>query len=199
MWPALRRWLTRPGIVPVLAFVLLYRVGDRAMAAMTQPFWVNIGLADDEIGFIGMILGLPVGIISAFIGARVVTRLGIARALWILGALALLSNLAYAVAALPGMGRGAVYGAAIVESLCGWLQGIGFMSYLMRICEKEHAAVQYALLTALYALTGSLVSMPSGWFVDHIGYAAYFTLTAAFALPAFFFLPAANRWIDGDD
>ena len=26
-----------------------------------------------------------------------------------------------------------------------------------------------------------------------------FVLTAAFALPAFFFLPAANRWIERDD
>ena len=65
----------------------------------------------------------------------------------------------------------------------------------MRICDKAHAAVQYALLTALYALAGSLVAMPSGWFADHIGYAAYFALTAAFALPAFICLPRVRRWI----
>jgi len=58
--------------------------------------------------------------------------------------------------------------------------------------------VQYALLTAVYALSGSFIALPSGWLTEHIGYAAYFALTAAFALPAFAFLPRARAWI-GDD
>ena len=37
--------------------------------------------------------------------------------------------------------------------------------------------------------------MPSGWFTERMGYAAYFALTAAFALPAFLFLQPARRWI----
>jgi PAT family beta-lactamase induction signal transducer AmpG len=106
------------------------------------------------------------------------------------------SNFAYAAAALPEMGTRAIYAAAFVESLSGWLASIAFMSFLMRICDKRHAAVQYALLTALYALAGSLISMPSGWFVDRIDYAPYFALSAAFALPAFLFLPATRRWIE---
>jgi PAT family beta-lactamase induction signal transducer AmpG len=199
MWPALRRWLARPGVLPVAAFVLLYRVGDRAMSQMIQPFWVDRGFGDGEIGTIGMLLGIPLALIGAIAGSATVTRLGIYRALWILGALALVSNLAYAAAALPAAGRAAIYAAAFFESLCGWLAGIAFMSFLMRICQKEHAAVQYALLTALYALAGSLVAMPSGWFADHIGYAAYFALTAAFALPAFFFLPWVRGWIGSED
>ena len=199
MWPAMRRWLARPGVLPVAAFVLLYRVGDRAMSQMIQPFWVDRGFSDEEIGAIGMLLGIPLALIGAFAGASAVTRLGIYRALWALGVLALVSNLAYAVAALPDAGRAAIYAAAFFESLCGWLASIAFMSFLMRICEKEHAAVQYALLTALYWIAGSLVAMPSGWFADHIGYAAYFALTAAFALPAFVFLPGVRSWIGPED
>jgi PAT family beta-lactamase induction signal transducer AmpG len=199
MWPAMRRWLGRPGVLPVAAFVLLYRVGDRAMSQMIQPFWVDRGFSDEEIGAIGMLLGIPLALVGAVAGAAAVTRLGIYRALWGLGVLALVSNLAYAAAALPQAGRTAIYAAAFFESLCGWLAGIAFMSFLMRICQKQHAAVQYALLTALYAFAGSLVAMPSGWFADHIGYAAYFALTAAFALPAFCFLPRARGWIGAED
>jgi len=65
----------------------------------------------------------------------------------------------------------------------------------MRICEKEHAAVQYALVTSLYAFAGTLVAAPSGWITERIGYAAYFALTAGFALPAFAFLRGARGWI----
>jgi PAT family beta-lactamase induction signal transducer AmpG len=199
MWPALRRWLMRPGVLAVTAFVLLYRVGDKAMGQMIETFWVDRGLSDQEIGLIGMLLGIPVALVGAAGGAALVTRFGIYAALWILGALALVSNFAYAVAALPDAGRGAIYAAAFAEALCGWLAAIAFMSFLMRICEKEHAAVQYALLTGLYALAGQLAKMPSGWFVDHIGYAAYFALTAAFALPAFAFLPRVRGWIGPED
>jgi PAT family beta-lactamase induction signal transducer AmpG len=37
------RWRDREGVLPVIAFVLLYRVGDRAMGAMVKPFWVDRG------------------------------------------------------------------------------------------------------------------------------------------------------------
>ncbi|MDH5567189.1 MAG: MFS transporter [Myxococcales bacterium] len=196
--PAMRRWLARDGVAPVAAFILLYRVGDRAMAPMIQPFWVDAAFSDAEIALVSMLLGIPVALIGALAGASVVTRLGIYRALWLLGALALVSNFSYVLAALPSAPRSAIYAAACVESLCGWLASIAFMSFLMRICEKEHAAVQYALLTALYALTGALIAMPSGWFTDRIGYAGYFALTAAFALPAFAVLPRTRAWIDAD-
>jgi PAT family beta-lactamase induction signal transducer AmpG len=116
-----------------------------------------------------------------------------------MGAVALASNLGYAAAAgFPASGRLGVYGASMMESFTAGLAGAAFLSFLMRICEKEHAAVQYALLTAVYALSGSIIALPSGWLTERIGYAAYFALTAAIALPAFAFLPRARAWI-GDD
>ena len=103
-----------------------------------------------------------------------------------------------AAAGIPESGRSGVYAASIVESFCGGLATAAFLSFLMRICQKEHAAVQYALLTAVYALAGSLVAMPSGWFAEQLDYAGYFALTAVFALPAFAFLPGARRWIGAE-
>ena len=73
-----------------------------------------------------------------------------------------------------------------------------FLSFLMRICEKRHAAVEYALLTAVYATSGAVISLPSGLLAETLGYAAYFASTALFALPAFFFLPSSRSWLEGD-
>jgi PAT family beta-lactamase induction signal transducer AmpG len=89
----------------------------------------------------------------------------------------------------------AVVSASALESFCGGLASAAFLSYLMRICEKEHAAVQYALVTSLYALAGTLVAAPSGWITERIGYTSYFALTAVYALPAFAFLPGARSWL----
>ena len=118
--------------------------------------------------------------------------------MWWFGAFALLSNLGYAAAAFAEAGRAGVYTAALVESLCGGLVSAAFLSYLMRICQKEHAAVQYALLTAAYALPGASVASFSGFLTEALGYASYFAATAAMALPAFAFLSRAAHRI-GDE
>ncbi len=196
---SLRRWLGQGGALPVLLFVLLYRVGDRAMGPMIHTFWVDRGFSNEEIASVSTGLGAGAMVAGAVVGGLVVARIGIGRSLWILGAFALASNLAYAgAAAFPEYGRTGVYAASIVESFCGGLATAAFLSFLMRICQKEHAAVQYALLTAVYALAGSLVAMSSGWITDRLDYAGYFALTAVFALPAFAFLPGARRWIGAE-
>jgi PAT family beta-lactamase induction signal transducer AmpG len=193
---ALLRWLRQPGVWQVAAFVLLYRVGDRAMGPMVKPFWVDQGFSDESIAFVSTTLGALATILGALVGGGFVGRFGIGRGLWVLGGFALASNLAYAAAAAwPEAGAVAVYAASVVESFCSGLATAAFLSFLMHVCEKEHAAVQYALLTAIYALAGSMVATSSGWFAEQLGYAGFFALTALFALPAFFFLQGARQWI----
>jgi len=199
-WGALKRWADRSGGVQVALFVMLYRIGDRAMGPMVEPFWVDRGFTDEEIALISSTLGVVAMVLGAIAGGTIVSRVGIGRSLLWLGVPALASNLAYALAAaLPASGRPGVYAASIVESFCSGLASAAFMSYLMRICQKEHAAVQYALLTALYAVVGTGVAVPSGWLTERMDYAAYFALTAAYALPAFAFLTGARSWLDGDE
>lgn len=196
---ALRAWTERRGALAVAAFVGLYRIGDKAMGPMVSPFWVDRGFGNEEIAVFSTFVGALATVAGAALGGWAVARGGIVRALWWTGVAALASNLGYAAAAhWPESGRLGVYAAGAVESLTGGAVGAAFLSYLMRICEKEHAAVEYALLTALYALAGSLLAGASGWITEATGYATYFALTAAFAVPAFAFLPRAARWLRTD-
>ena len=199
---AMHRWVSRPRAWQVVSFVALYRIGDRAMGPMIKPFWVDFGFADEEIALISTTAGALATVLGAILGGVFVKRYGIANGLWTLGLLALLSNLSYAAAAtiadaasLSTSARVGIYAASIVESFCGGLATAAFLSFLMRICEKEFAAVQYASVTAIYALAGSLIAIPSGWLVERLDYGPYFALTAAFALPAFAFWWGARAWI----
>jgi len=192
----LRRWLAKGGAVPVFVFVMLYRVGDMAMGPMVKPFLVDRGFGDEEIGVMTALFGVAPTIAGAIVGGICVGRFGIGRMLGWMGVVALASNLGYAAAAgFPASGRPGVYAAAAVESFTAGLAAAAFLSYQMRISEKSHAAVQYALLTAAYALVGRTAAAPSGWLTEQMGYAAYFALTGALALPAFAFLSRARRWI----
>lgn len=198
-WPAFRRWLSRPGMGLVLAFVLLYRLGDISMGPMLVPFWKERGATPAELGAVASTAGTAATIVGALAGGAFVRWRGLASGLLVLGALALLSNLGYAAAAAwPESGRPGLYGASVVESFCGGLASVAFLSFLMRVCEKEHAAVQYAALSALYALPGSFLGVLSGMATERIGFAAWFALTALLALPALALVPRLRRFADGD-
>lgn len=194
---ALRQWLLRPGVGAVVAFVVLYRIGDRAMGPMLPTFWVDRGFSNADLALFSYLLGDVATIAGAAAGGWWVARAGIVPALWGAGLLALVSNLVYAAAAAwPESGRLGVYVASVFEATTGGVVGVAFVSFLMRLCEPERAAVQYAVLTGLYASAGTLLASASGRITEATGYAGYFALTAAFALPAFAFLSRAARWME---
>ena len=200
--PELRRtvdafsgWRARGEVPAVLGFVLLFRLPDLAMAPMVAPFWVDGGIAREEIAAVKSGIGFAATLAGAAIGSGLVRRFGIGRALWVAGGLAAISNLAYAAAALVGGGRGPIFSASLVESLCSGIAAVAFMSFLMRICAREHAALQYAALSSLAFLAGSLARAFSGVAAEQFGYAGFFAITALLAAPAFVLLPAATRWI----
>ena len=76
---AMRRWLGREGALPVLGFVLLYRVGDIALAPMLKPFWVDRGLSKAEIAWVSTTAGAVATVLGAWVGGAIVSRLGIGR------------------------------------------------------------------------------------------------------------------------
>jgi PAT family beta-lactamase induction signal transducer AmpG len=191
----LRAWVVRPGGVAVVAFVLTFKLGDAAMGPMVRPFWVDRGLTVEEIGLITNTLGVALTIVGALVGGWLTGRVGIVAALFWLGVAQALSNLGYAGAAALDAGRAGIYAASMLESFTGGLGTAAFLSFLMNVCDKENAAVQYAFLSALFGLTRSLAGAVSGWATTELGYAAYFALTFALALPAFALLPALRPWV----
>ena len=55
-----------------------------------------------------------------------------------------------------------MYTASVVESFCGGLGTAPFLAFLMYICDKNRAATQYALLSALFGLSRSVSGAFSG-------------------------------------
>lgn len=195
---AFDRWFVRSDWGAVLGFILLFRLSDFALGPMLIPFQYDSGLERETIGVLGGVVGGVAMIGGAVAGGGLVESRGIPVALLWTGLLAVGSNVAYAIAALPGMGIEAVVAASIVEAVTGGMVTAAFMSLLMRICEREWAAVQYAVLTSLYAFVGQGVGALSGVVTERVGYAGYFALTALFTLPAFFCLPAVARWANDE-
>ena len=182
-------WLLRWEMVPVLLFVLLFKVGDSTLGRMVKPFWVDRGYSLTEIGSISVTLGVVLTILGALAGGWIVNRIGIFRSLLWLGLAQLVSNLGYVLVAAVDLPRESIYVASVVESFTQGLGTAAFLSFLMNLCDKEHAATQYAILSAMFALTRDVAGAFTGIGVESLGYAVFFALTTALALPALALLP----------
>lgn len=189
---ALWDWVWRPGAVELIVFVLLFKLGDAAMAPMLSPFWMDAGLSLQEVGLISTGLGAGLTAAGALLGGEIATRIGTFRALWVLGAVQAVTNLGYAAVALAPSRLG-VYVASAAESLGSGLGTAAYLAFLMGATDGEQTATRFALLTALAGLTRTLAGAISGFGAQKFGYPVYFALTFALALPAFGLLPLLAR------
>jgi PAT family beta-lactamase induction signal transducer AmpG len=183
------RWALRWEMAPVLAFVLVYKLGDSTLGRMVKPFWVDRGYSLPEIGLISVTLGVVLTILGALAGGWFTSRYGIFRALLVLGLAQAVSNLGYVAVASLSLPRASIYAASIVESFTQGLGTAAFLSFLMSLCDKEHAATQYALLSALFSLTRDVAGAFTGLGVERLGYPTYFAFTTLLAVPGLALLP----------
>jgi PAT family beta-lactamase induction signal transducer AmpG len=210
MFGALMDLLKRPGIVPVLVFILIFKLADASMGFMVKPFWVDSGFTATEIGLVSVNIGLGLSIAGGIAGGWYTDRKGIYRALWVLGLWQAASNLGYALAAavIPPAAvgttlafeyRALLYSASAIESFTGGLGTAAFLAFLMAIIDKQRAATEYALLSSVFALSRSFAGWASGFGAEAMGYSGYFLLTFFLAFPAYFLLPWVKAMLARSD
>jgi PAT family beta-lactamase induction signal transducer AmpG len=183
--------------------VLTYKLGEFAIGPMVKPFWVDYGKsiwpnADDlmfQIGVFPTTFGIFLSVLGALMGGAFISRYGIFHGVWFLGLLQAVSNLGYSLVYWLDLGRIGLYGASMFESWSGGLGTAAFLAFLMNVCDKEHATVQYAFLSSIFSLTGRLIGGFSGLGAERYGYGAYFAITFFLSLPAYFLLPWVRGWI----
>jgi PAT family beta-lactamase induction signal transducer AmpG len=185
----LLEWARKPDAALLIAVILLYRWGDNSLMAMIRPYWVSRGFSATEIGNVTTTLGMICTIAGAIAGGAFVARYGVYRSLLVLGVVQMLSNVAYALVAMTDAGRPGLYGAAIVETFCGGLGTAAFLAFLMFICDKENAATEYAMLSALFTVGRTGAIAMSGYLAKSLGFAGYYWLTVALALPGLALVP----------
>ena len=203
MFGALLEMLQRRYILPVIGFVLLFKLGDASMGFMVKPFWVDAGFSATQIGLVSVNLGLVLSIAGGITGGWFTDRVGIFKALWILGLFQALSNLGYvwAASAIPLAASPAfahqvlMYSASALESFTGGLGTAAFLAFLMAIVDKRHSATEYALLSSIFALSRQLAGYASGFGAHYMGYAPYFLLTFFLSFPAYLLLPWVQKML----
>jgi PAT family beta-lactamase induction signal transducer AmpG len=186
------------GVIIVLGLILSYRITDSIWGAFAFPFYLQeLHYTGDEVAFASKIFGVLMTMAGIAIGGVMFVTIGRMPTLLIGAVVAAASNLLYAdLAAGAPMIDGVLhmFGAdgdlrmprllvAISgENIAGGIAGAAFIAYLSSITSREYSAVQYALLSSLTFLVGSLGKAALGAAIDEIGYAPVFRFTALIGL-----------------
>jgi PAT family beta-lactamase induction signal transducer AmpG len=183
-----------PRAVMLLALVLLYRWPDGLLGVMAVPFLLQQGFSPEVVGTVQAGWGIAATIVGTVLGGILFGRLGMNRSLWLFALLGAAGNLSYAVLAHFGGGMAALLAAVGLENLSGGMVGAAFVALLMSLCNPRFSATQYALLSGVYALSRSLLSLPAGILTERVGWSSFFVLSALAALPAFLLMVRLTPW-----
>lgn len=205
------RW----GVLIVFGLILTYRLCDTVWAAFALPFYLDfLKYSNDEVAFASKIFGVLMTIGGISLGGVMLATVGRFPTLLLGAAATGLGNLLFADLAAGGAGIDAfahATGLAALahaagsdprmlrlmlaisgENIAGGIAGAAFVAYLSSIVSTRYTAVQYALLSSLTFLIGSLGRGMAGEAFDRYGYATVFHWTAMLALPAMLFV--ALEW-----
>ena len=123
-----------------------------------------------------------------FIGGVLIKNIGLLPSLVVTGVLQAISNLVFAYQAIAGHDISVLALTIAVENVTGGMGTAAFVAYLSILTNTEFTATQYALLSALMSLGRSVLSSPSGYLVDAVGWFDFFVYSSIIALPGLLIL-----------
>ncbi len=202
-----RSFFSRSDALAIAFFLVTYKLGDNMAGTMVNPFLKDLCFSNAELGAAVKTIGIAASMLGSAAAAALTLRLGVGRALWIFGVVQALANLLYAGAALsravpleaslcagglPPLDAATrlwAYAAIAGEQGAQAMASVAQGALLLRVCNRQTAVTQFALLTSLFALGRWGAGLPSGFLVEALGYPLFFAACATVvALPGFFFL-----------
>ncbi|MCH7629434.1 MAG: MFS transporter [Proteobacteria bacterium] len=197
------RW----GVLIVIGMILTYTLCYNIWSSFAFPFYLeHLHYTKDEVAFASKLFGIFMTILGISLGGYLFVRLGRMPTILIGAILPILGNFVYADLAegarhIDAVGNAtglnalfALFGfdarmvrlllAISFENVSTGIAGAAFVAYMSGIVSKSYTAVQYALLSSLTFLIGSLGRGIAGEAFDTYGYATVFRWTAAAGLVA---------------
>ena len=190
------------GVLIVLGMILTYTLCYNIWTAFAFPFYLDfMHYSKDEVAFASKVFGIIMTMVGISIGGYLFMKIGRLPTILIGAILPVLGNFVYADLAEGGPHIDVVahllrldvlaglFGsdermvrlllAISMENVSTGIAGAAFVAYISGIVSRRFTAVQYALLSSLTFLIGSLGRGIAGEAFDKYGYATVFRWTAA--------------------
>lgn len=165
----------------VLAFILVFRLGESQLLKMLNPFLVDpknvggMGLQTEDVGLIYGTLGVLALTIGGILGGIAISKQGLTK--WMLPMILAMHLPILGFVLLANFHPASVYYIYIVVILEQFGYGFGFASFMMfliYVAEGESKTSHYSLATGFMALGMMLPGMLSGYIQEYLGYGNFF-------------------------
>ena len=195
---AIASYFHQPGIVAIVFYILLFRLGDALMLKMASNFLLDprtkggMGLSVADVGVIYGTVGIIFLLLGGIVGGWLISKGGVKRWLWPTAIFQNAAILLYWLLALARPGNEWVY---VVNSIEQFAYGLGCATYtvfMLGTVKPEFKAAHYAVATGMMAMGVMLPGAVSGYIMTALGYSNFFLLSFFAAIPgiiAIFFLP----------
>jgi PAT family beta-lactamase induction signal transducer AmpG len=193
------------GVLAAIGFILTYAICYNIWASFAYPFYLDyLHYTKDEVAFASKIFGIIMTMLGISLGGYLFAKVGRFPTILLGAILPPLGNFLYADLAEGSSNIDAfshllrldalahLFGsderlmrlllAICYENITVGLALTAFVAYVSSIVSKKYGAIQYALLSSLLSLVGTLGRGAVGEAFDKYGYAPVFRWTAATAL-----------------
>ena len=179
----LRDFLSRSGAPLILAFVVLFKLGEAMAGIMTAPFYRALGFSREAIAATGW-FSLGGTLAGIALGGWLVARIGTGRALLRTGWTQTIAMAMYLLLAVSAGEHHVLFATVTTEAFAQGMADAAFITYLSGLCSREFTATHYALLSSLAAIAVHTIGGVSGVLAARMGWVAFYALCMFAALPS---------------
>ena len=173
--------------IPILLLVAGFRAPGYISNAMAIPLFKSLDYSNTDIATVTKLFGFGMSLGGTFLAGYIVPRIGMMPSLLVGTVAGSASHLSLAWLAGHGShGGGQFWVFATSVSIDNFAYTFAFViliTYMSTLATSRLAASQFALLTSLCALPGSILAGMSGFMIERLGYEMYFVMTSLIGIP----------------
>jgi PAT family beta-lactamase induction signal transducer AmpG len=177
----------------ILSFIMVFRISDITLGVMANPFYIDMGYSELEIGLVTKTVGPVVTIFGALLGGVLVMRYGRLTMLMAGAILVVVTNLLFAWLATLDAELAWLIAVVGADNLAAGIATTTFVAYLSSLTNRAYTATQYALFSSIMLLLAKFVAGFSGMVVDASSYVIFFAYAAALGLPSILLIMVLMR------
>ena len=167
----------------ILLLIGLYRIADVVMGGIANIFYLEKGFDIKEIATYSKFFGVFATILGGFLGGFFSLKFGTMKALFLGAIVAASSNLLFAWLAVSEANINFLITVITADNISSGFAGAAFVVYLSGLTSVKFTATQYALFSSLMLFIPKLIAGYAGSWVDTMGYANFFIITALLGVP----------------
>jgi PAT family beta-lactamase induction signal transducer AmpG len=165
----------------ILAFILLFRLGESQLLKMLTPFLIDekakggMGLTTEDVGIIYGTFGVAALVVGGILGGIAISKGGLRK--WMLPMFLAMHLPIIGFVLLAHFHPASIhyiYAAVIAEQFGYGFGFAAFMMYLIYVAEGELKTSHYSIATGFMALGMMVPGMLSGYIQQYLGYGNFF-------------------------